>query len=116
MLLLAGCVDDYVSTSKGQKDAEANPNDFSLQEAHEFFDKAMEFAPVTRSGKRLRSDGVSFPTGEFNTLWNNARKRQRKHVVFYDFPIEPQMRYKARRMVKMQKGGKSRKKYVCTNA
>ena len=106
MLLLAGCVDDYVSTSKGQKDAEANPNDFSLQEAHEFFDKAMELAPVTRSGKRLRSDGVSFPTGEFNTLWNNARKGQRKHVVFYDFPIEPQMRYKARRMVKNAKGRK----------
>ena len=104
MLLLAGCVDDYVGTSKGQKDAEANPNDFSLQEAHEFFDKAMELAPMTRSGEQLRSDGVSFPTGEFNTQWKEGRKGQREQVVFYDFPIEPQMRYKARRMVKDAKG------------
>ena len=107
LLLLVGCVDDYVGTSKKQKDAEANPNDFSLQEAHEFFDKAMEFAPVTRSGERLRSDGVSFPTGEFTVCWDDARKGQREEVVYYDFPIETQMHYKVRRMIKNTEGRKS---------
>lgn len=106
LLLFVGCIDDYVSTPQGQKNTEADPNDFSLQEAHEFFDKAMELAPVTRSGECLRSDGVGFPTGEFNTLWNDARKGRREDLVYYDFPIEPQMRYKVRRMAKKVKGRK----------
>ena len=106
LLLLVGCADEKVSTSKCQKETEANPNDFSLQEAHEFFDRAMELIPMTRSNECLRTDGVSFPPGEFNTLWNDARKGRRKDVVYYDFPIEPQMRYKVRRPAKI---GRNRK-------
>ena len=106
LLLLVGCADEKVSTLKCQKETEANPNDFSLQEAHGFFDRAMELIPMTRSNEFLRTDGVSFPPGEFNTLWNDARKGRRKDVVYYDFPIEPQMRYKVRRPAKI---GRNRK-------
>ena len=38
---------------------------------------------------------MNFPTGEFTVRWEDARQVQRGDIVFFDIPIETQMRYTA---------------------
>ena len=97
-LLLNGCtdtLDELTGTREKRRESAA----FPLKEARTFFEEFMEQIPVTRSSKELESDGVSFPTGEFIPLWQQARQCERKGIVFFDVPIEAQMDYRARRRV-----------------
>ena len=97
-LLLNGCtdtLDELTGTREKRRESAA----FPLKEARTFFEEFMEQIPVTRSSKELESDGVSFPTGEFIPLWQQARQCEWGGIVFFDVPIEAQMDYRARRRV-----------------
>lgn len=93
-----GCtdtLDELTGTREKRRESAA----FPLKEARTFFEEFMEQIPVTRSSKELESDGVSFPTGEFIPLWQQARQCEWGGIVFFDVPIEAQMDYRARRRV-----------------
>lgn len=94
LLLLYGCTDTWEELTREEKRRQESAA-FSFEEAHTFFEEVMEHIPVTRSSQALQSDGVNFPTGEFTVRWEDARQVQRGDIVFFDIPIETQMRYTA---------------------
>lgn len=94
LLLLYGCTDTWEELTREEKRRQESAA-FSFEEAHTFFEEVMEHIPVTRSSQALKSDGVNFPTGEFTVRWEDARQVQRGDIVFFDIPIETQMRYTA---------------------
>ena len=80
-LLLNGCT-DTLDELTGTREKRSESAAFPLKEARTFFEEFMEQMPVTRSSKELESDGVSFPTGEFIPLWQQARQCEWGGIVF----------------------------------
>lgn len=81
-----------------------NANDFSMEEAKDFFEKKSGKLPVKLTRGLNKPDGIRFPPGEFNAVWDRAKKIELENLLFYDLPIEAQMRYKVKRKITDSKG------------
>mgnify|MGYP001629555725 CR=1 FL=1 len=76
------------------KDTLIQNEEFSLQEAKEFFEKQIEQCPVTNRSAKGRKYNQASP-GEFVPKWGQAIASSLKYLSSYDVPIQAGFRYKA---------------------
>ncbi len=102
LLFLSSCMDSEFASLEMQK---KTSDGFTLEEAKSYFEEEVEKMSVSRSrasGKHRFNWALS--PGEYNAQWEKAQQISEGGMLYYDLPIDANVRYKAAIGKKDKKG------------